>query len=408
MQTVLPLTNPIMTYPWGSYDAIADLLGQAVPSKEPQAELWMGGHPKAPSVVRLAGKSQRLDELIRNSPQEILGQSVAAAYRNQLPFLFKVLSARQPLSIQAHPGSEHAQAGYERENRLQIPLDAAERNYKDPNPKPECICALDEFWALCGFRPPDEIARLLEKVSPHAFADEVKSLRDQDEAGALEGFFTRLLALAKAQRADLAAQALAGLKNLSGTAEQEAIQDWIRRIADAFPDDIGILAPAFLNLIRLEPGQALFLPAGSLHAYLKGTGIELMASSDNVLRGALTPKHVDSEELVKVLHFAAWRPEVIVPVQLAEGEHHYPCPAKEFRLSVLAVSAQNGFQGKAQRSVEIMLCTRGEVQVIPDHDPAAGVALRKGSSILIPAAAPAYRILGDGVLYRADVPDSDV
>ena len=404
MEHYFPLINTVMTYPWGSYDAIADLLGQSCPSQEPQAELWMGAHPKAPSVVETTDGGKRLDELIRQFPLEILGPKVAAAFQNQLPFLFKVLSARQPLSIQAHPQAAQARAGFENENKLGIPFDAAERNYKDPNPKPECICALSEFWALCGFRPVDEISKLLQQIAPRELADELRLLNHQDGIRALQSFFPKLLLLKKNRRSALIAEVLAGTEKLCGSAEEEAIGFWIQRISADFPEDIGILAPALLNLIRLVPGTALFLPAGSLHAYLSGTGMELMGSSDNVLRGGLTTKHVDVEELVQTLSFGAWRPEAISPIQLDEAESYFPCPVREFRLSVLNVRPDHPFRCPADRSVEILICTRGEVHIMPADGPGEPMVIHKGKSILVPASAPVYQITGNGELYRADVP----
>lgn len=404
MENYFPLINTVMKYPWGSYDAIADLLGQKCPSPEPQAELWLGAHPKAPSVVETAGRSQRLDKLIQQFPREILGPTVADGFDNQMPFLLKVLSARQPLSIQAHPDADQARAGFENENSLGIPLDASERNYRDPNPKPECICALGEFWALCGFRPTVEIAGFLEKVAPVSLAEDIKLLNHQTGARALPSFFSKLLLLERPQRAALIAEALAAVDTLAGSSEMKSIGLWVRRIAADFPEDIGILAPAMLNLIRLEPGEALFLPAGSLHAYLSGTGIELMGSSDNVLRGGLTTKHVDADKLIQTLSFDAWQPEVLAPVQLDVVESYYPCPVREFRLSVLKVGPGHPFRSQAARSVEILLCTEGEIQILPAAGSADSIMIRRGKSILVPAAAPAYRITGSGVLYRASVP----
>jgi len=403
MKTFLRLINTTMAYPWGSYDAIAELLGQTGPHLKPQAELWMGAHPKAPSAVLFEGRRRRLDELIRDLPREILGEAEAGRYRHQMPFLFKVLSARQPLSIQAHPDAGLASAGFDRENDLGIPLDAPERNYRDANHKPECVCALSEFWALCGFRPLSEIFELIKILCPVSLAADLNPLKQQS-AGALRALFPKLLKLDKSRRSELIAEALANLKKLRGSADREAAAYWIDRIAADFPQDIGILAPALLNLIRLEPQQALFLPAGCLHAYLGGTALELMASSDNVLRGGLTKKHVDVDQLLLALAFDARRPEIIRPVPLGPAESYYPCPAREFRLSVLMVDPDRPYQSQPSRSVEILLCIQGEVRIESTHDPGNGIDICKGTSILVPAAAPAYRVVGHGVLYRADVP----
>jgi mannose-6-phosphate isomerase len=404
MQRYFYLTNPVMDYDWGSYEAIQALLGEAYPAKRPKAELWMGAHPKAPSLVAIDGGQRPLDELVRESPADILGPAVADRYSNQFPFLFKVLAARRPLSIQTHPDTKQAKAGFERENELGIPLSANRRNYRDANHKPECICALSEFWALCGLRPPNEIAAGLQKVCPNSFPDVVARLNHSPSHEAMPWFLAKLLRLDTAQRGQAIEEAL---QTTAGGAEDPAkdpVAYWIHSLSEHFPGDIGILAPAFLNLIRLQREQALFLPAGRLHAYLRGTGIEIMASSDNVLRGGLTSKHVDVDELMKTVRLSPWRPELIHQVQLGDVESHYPCPATEFSLSVLHIRPEDRYSSPEVRNVEIILCTEGAVTLESLTSAGEMVELAGGTSVLVPASAPAYLIKGNGVLYRAGVP----
>ena len=400
MNDYLPLINPVMKYEWGAYGAIQELLGEKHPGQEPMAELWMGAHPKAPSMVEVDGHRISLNRLIQEHPQEILGASTAASFSNQLPFLFKVLAARQPLSVQAHPNADQAKAGFERENDMDIPLSAPNRNYRDANHKPECICALSEFWAMCGFRPPEEIADLFEKICPNSTADIVRQLR-QPAGGRLKSFLSRLLQSNTADRQRLVDESLA---NTAANLEKNPVAYWIHCIAADFPDDIGILAPVFLNLIRLSPKDGLFLPSGSLHAYLRGTGIEIMANSDNVLRGGLTSKHVDVDELLRTLDFTSRQPEVIRESPLGMVESDYSCPAGEFKLSVLNIEPDSDFRSGEQRNVEILLCTEGAVQLVSLKDSGKSIEFTKGRSALVPASAPSYKLAGKGVLYRAGVP----
>jgi mannose-6-phosphate isomerase len=364
----------------------------------------MGAHPKAPSLVTIDGGQRPLDELVRESPADILGPAVADRYSNQFPFLFKVLAARRPLSIQAHPDANQAKAGFKRENELGIPLSADRRNYRDANHKPECICALSEFWALCGLRPPDQIAVGLQRVCPDSFADEVTRLKHSPPREAMPWFLTKLLRRDRARRRQAIDEAL---ETTAGKAEDPAkdpVAYWIHSLSEHFPGDIGILAPAFLNLIRLQREQALFLPAGCLHAYLRGTGIEIMASSDNVLRGGLTSKHVDVDELLKTVRLTPWRPELIRQIRLGDAESHYPCPATEFSLSVLHIRPDVRYRSPEVRNVEIILCTEGAVTLEALPDAGETIELARGTSVLVPASAPAYLIKGNGVLYRAGVP----
>ncbi|MDI6688564.1 MAG: mannose-6-phosphate isomerase, class I, partial [Desulfobacterales bacterium] len=195
MKTISILKNTVQEYAWGSYTAIAELLGEKSPSDMPQAEFWMGAHPKAPSMVKCVGKWVSLLKLIENNPEDILGREAAQKFNNTLPYLFKVLAAAKPLSIQAHPNKIQAVKGFEKENRLGIPIDASGRNYKDDNHKPECICALTHFWALNGFRRVSEILSLMERICPQYLAEELDKLRNQPDKQGLKIFFTALLTM---------------------------------------------------------------------------------------------------------------------------------------------------------------------------------------------------------------------
>lgn len=400
MRKIGLLKNTIQEYAWGSRTAIPELLGQPVPAEKPQAELWMGAHPKAPSQVLSDGIWRSLPEVIQESPAETLGQEVAARFSNKLPFLFKVLAAARPLSIQAHPNKEQAEQGFARENELGVPLDAPQRNYRDDNHKPEIICALTPFCALNGFRKLEEALRLLEKIRVPGLAEIVSFLRSHPNRDGLKKFFNHLMTTDRGKQRKIVEQAVNSAEQQTN---EEPVWTWMIKLNEEYPGDMGVLSPLFLNLVRLKPQQAMYLPAGELHGYLEGVGIELMANSDNVLRGGLTPKHIDVQELLTVLNFTDGDLNILGPENLAFGEATYSTEAEEFVLSVMRLNKGAPFSSPRNRSVEIMICTEGEVSVT---DLSAGdiTRLTRGISIIVPAAVEQYRIEGEATLYKATVP----
>jgi len=400
MRKIGLLKNSIQEYAWGSRTAILELLGQSVPADKPQAELWMGAHPKAPSQVLADGLWRSLPEVIQESPEETLGQEVAARFSNKLPFLFKVLAAAKPLSIQAHPNKEQAGQGFARENELGIPLDAPRRNYRDDNHKPEIICALTPFWALNGFRKIEETLSLLEEARIPGLAEIVSFLRSHPNRDGLKKFFNHLMTTDSGKQRKIVEQAVNSAEKRT---HEEPVWTWMIKLNEEYPGDMGVLSPIFLNLVRLEPQQAMYLPAGELHGYLEGVGIELMANSDNVLRGGLTPKHIDVQELLAVLNFTDGDLNILSPENRTPGEAIYSTEAEEFVLSVIRIKKTAPFSSPGDRSVEMMMCTEGEVSVT---DLSAGdiTRLTRGISIIVPAAVEQYSIEGDGILYKAAVP----
>ena len=400
MSGICLLKNTIQEYAWGSCTAIPELLGNDSPASTPQAELWMGAHPKAPSKVRCNGKWQSLLELIDKNPQGILGEKVAQKFKNRLPYLFKVLAAGKPLSIQAHPSLGQAKEGFERENRLGIPLDASNRNYKDDNHKPECICALSAFWALNGFRKIPDMISLMDKICPSGLKKDLNLFRQKADSDGLKHFFQTVMTMDRKSQKRVVDDAVKNAQPVKG--DNKAYQ-WMINLYKEYPSDIGVLSPIILNLICLEPGQALFLPAGTLHAYLDGVGIELMANSDNVLRGGLTPKHVDVKELLNVLNFEERDVNILKMEKINPCEHRYESHAQEFSLSVIAVKTDAGYFSLDKRCVEILLCTDGNA-VVTDLAGNNSVAISKGMSILIPAVLEKYSIKGNAVFYKAAVP----
>jgi mannose-6-phosphate isomerase len=401
MKKIGLLKNSVQNYAWGSPTAIPELLGEPNPALEPRAELWMGAHPKAPSQVRCDGKWVSLIDLIEKHPHAILGKKVAQAYHNKLPYLFKVLAAAKPLSIQAHPSLDQAKAGFARETRQGIALDASNRNYKDDNHKPECICALSSLWAMCGLRSTAGILDLMGKHCPMSLAAELDQLKRQPDSGGLKRFFNDLMTMDSGRQKRVVAEAVKSVRHYSA---KNPVVHWLTRLSAEYPSDIGILSPLLLNLIQLKPGQALYLPAGELHAYLEGVGMELMANSDNVLRGGLTPKHIDVAELIKVLNFEPRSVTVLAAIDQGKNERVYPTPADEFVLSMISVFPDSSYHSPPSRSVEIMLCTEGRAH-LTDHDTRQAIPIKKGDSVIVPATVKGYSLVGNAVVFKAAVPE---
>ena len=314
------LDNPVRPYAWGSRTVIAELRGAPTPSPHPEAEMWLGAHPGDSShLVGADGARTSLLDALRADPETLLGSDRAAKWSGSLPYLLKVLAADEPLSLQAHPSSAQAAEGFARENAAHIPIDAPTRNYRDASHKPELICALTEFHALVGFREIPQTLALLHALDVAELAPHVALLEAQPDAAGLRALFTTWITLPQSvlDRAVPALQtACVRLAQEAGEFGREARM--ALELSERYPGDAGVLAALLLNLAVLAPGEALYLPAGNLHAYLSGAGVELMANSDNVLRGGLTSKHVDVAELLRVLDFtprtprsscsAAWTP----------------------------------------------------------------------------------------------------
>lgn len=400
MNQILLMQNQIQPYAWGSHTAIAELMGEQGPTEQPQAELWMGAHPKSPSQVWLQETWQPLDRVIARHPLGMLGDKVAAGFGRQLPFLFKVLAAGQPLSIQAHPDKSQARHGFKRENRTGIPLNAYNRNYKDDQHKPECICALTPFWGMCGFRTTEVAYNLIEPVWPLQESNWSEPLDKIRRATSLQGFFTFLMNLDDNARMALIDHVVRRVTRKKG---QDIAYDWVLRLNERYPHDIGVLSPLMLNMIQLQPGQALFLPARQLHAYLEGLGIELMANSDNVLRGGLTPKHVDVPELLAILDFEPFDVQILLPQGADSSEKKYPGRAQEFALSVLDASDTAAMQCINKiPGPEILFCIHGEaVFSWPQMD--GEMVVRRGQSVFVPSGVKEYTLKGSAKFYKASV-----
>ena len=355
------ITNIPRDYAWGSDGAISGLLGTDA-SGAPEAELWLGAHPGSPS--RVVGSSETLLDVVDG----------------RLPFLLKVLAAGSPLSLQAHPTMAQAQEGFARENALGIALDAPNRNYKDAFHKPELIFALsDEFDALCGFRSADAIRSMLESTLG-GIASPMLERIDGDESlrSVFEWLITRGVGVDALVHAVSAA---------AGASSPELAT--VALLAEHYPGDPGIVISLMLNRVTLKAGEALYLPAGNIHAYLSGLGIELMASSDNVLRGGLTPKHIDVSELLSVLDFRPLPVPYLMPESPSAGVRVFRPSGADFALLVIEADTTQALTGPA-----IALCLDGDFTLT------GGVRLSRGSAVYI-ADEPRLDIEGSGRLVLA-------
>ena len=329
MDLLEPVTQP---YAWGSHTAIAELQGRPAPTAKPEAELWMGAHPSAPSGVERAGTRTTLDAVIAADPAGELGPRCAARFGGRLPFLLKVLAAEQALSIQVHPSREQAEAGYLAENERGLAPGDKSRNYVDDWPKPEILCALTPFEVLAGMRTTADAAALLRALGVSELAPLATALASTPDQAALSAALATILTWPAAGRGALVGDVVAACERIAARGgEYAAACAATARLAGEHPGDLGIVASLLLRHAVLRPGEAVFLPAGGLHAYLHGTGVELLANSDNVVRAGLTAKHVDVPELLKLTDPAVDVP-VIEPRPLGGGVSVYDSPAPEFRL----------------------------------------------------------------------------
>ena len=297
-----PLTNPIRRYAWGSRTAIASLQRRPAPTPEPEAELWMGAHPTAPSLLSDEDGSVPLTEAIDGDPSAALGEAVVDQFGGRLPYLLKILAAAQPLSLQAHPDSEQARVGFAAEEAAGLARDAPVRNYADRYHKPELLVAIEEFDALCGFRDPDATAALLGSVGVPALKPVIAALEAGPVAMRLRSAVEILMRWPSGDRAGLVAAVAEAGRSLSSRGESYALAANLGR---RYPGDVGVVVALLLNQVRLRPDEAVFMPAGNLHSYLAGVGVEVMAASDNVIRGGLTTKHVDVAVFNTIKQFKA-------------------------------------------------------------------------------------------------------
>lgn len=407
------LSNTPRDYPWGSRTAISDLLG-TVPSGGPEAELWLGAHPGSPARIldpHTTGGAANVREWITADPETALGADT------QLPFLLKVLAADGPLSLQAHPTLERAIEGFARENAAGIPLDAPNRNYRDPLHKPEVIFALSErFEALCGFRPVAEIRAIVGVLQAWDAASATPAhptlfapVTEQFEAGATENVLRSLVewllsggeevtALVNHVVALVGARDAAAIQAEAAAAPFAASFETVRDLAASYPGDPGIVTSLLLNRVSLKAGEALYLPAGNIHAYLKGLGIELMAASDNVLRGGLTPKYIDVPELLSVLTFESLPVPYIWPSYPSKGVAEFRPDVSDFVLLRVETDVNELARSYRAAGAAIALCVSGSLEL---HGEASGSTINRGEALFITPDEGAITLTGEGVVFIA-------
>jgi len=393
--TMWRLHNTIQRYAWGSHEAIAQLQGRPTPTDEPEAELWMGAHARAPS--RLGDADERsLLEAIDAEPEAMLGAQGVERFGPRLPFLLKVLAAAQPLSLQAHPDDQRAREGFAREDAAGIDRGARHRNYRDPYAKPELVCAMGPFVALCGFRAVEDTQALIETLGVPALRERAEPLWRESAGDGVAALVRDLLTMPEPRPlVDAVVKAAA-----SGTDERWALErSWTVRLGDRYPGDPGIVVALLLNLIELSKGEALFLSAGQLHCYLEGTAVEIMGGSDNVLRGGLTPKHVDVPELLDTLDRSTGPVPVVRPRDVSEHEAVWDTPSPAFMLSRVTMGARASVE-LVGRGPEVLLCTDGEMRVQGgEHE----LSIGSGDSVFVPGSRSSY-VLGSGkggTVFRA-------
>ncbi|MCS6902413.1 MAG: mannose-6-phosphate isomerase, class I, partial [Myxococcales bacterium] len=399
--TPLRLVPSVQHYAWGDPAFLPDLLGVNSDGK-PWAEAWYGAHPSAPSTVFQGEQVRPLDVLLTEAPG-LLGERVLRRF-GRLPFLLKILAAHKPLSIQVHPSEAQAAEGFSREQEQRIPLNAPQRSYRDPYAKPELLVALTNFRALCGFRPPEQIAAALRGLP------ELQELlppflpNDTGLRRLLEAYF----ALPSPPLTRAWEQVLVRLSGRPLDQDDPAFWAMVahRELAEDKPPDRGLLFVFLLELIHLTPGQGIFLPARVPHAYLQGCGIELMGNSDNVLRAGLTPKHIDPQELLRVARFDACVPIPLAPFwDEAQQEGTFPTPSDEFELSQIRIVPGLKIE-RSSWGPEILLSLPNDTETQVQLVYANGVLkLLRGQAAFVPAGV-SYRVeaSGEASVFRAVVP----
>ncbi|MGI9163580.1 MAG: mannose-6-phosphate isomerase, class I [Mycobacterium sp.] len=401
------MQGAMRTYAWGSRTAIAEFTGRSAPTAHPEAELWLGAHPGDSALLGTAGAQISLRDVIAADPQAELGPAVCERFGERLPFLVKVLAAGEPLSLQAHPSAQQAVEGFEREERIGVPINSPVRNYRDRSHKPELLVAITEFEALAGFRPAARSVALMRALAVPQLEPYIALLADQSDASGLRALFTTWIT---APQPDIDAVIPAVLEGAvsyirSGAKEFASEVMTVLELGERYPGDAGVLAALLINRISLKPGEGIFLAAGNLHSYLRGMGMEVMANSDNVLRGGQTPKHVDVPELLRVLNFTPVA-DSRAPIRREGIEVVYETPAPEFAASVIALDGGDlGHVVDAPaRHVgpQVLVCIEGSVIV---RASSGEVQLARGAAAWVAADDGPIRLQADGParVFRATV-----
>lgn len=395
------LKGKVQHYSWGGYTFIPQLLNIQNPPHQPFAEYWMGAHPSNSSAVLVNGQERLLSELIRDYPNEYIGEKVQQRF-GELPYLFKILDVRELLSIQVHPSKSEAEKGFDAEEAAGILITDKARNYKDRNHKPEVMVALSEFWLLHGFKVKEDLLQTLQSVP------EFNALLPFFENGGYKGLYQYVMELPQSQ-VDVLLQPLVKRELENNTSQDKTHPGfWVRRVYEYQADknlvniDRGIFSIYFFNIVKILPGQAIFQSAGIPHAYMEGQNVELMANSDNVLRGGLTPKHIDVPELLKHTRFEGVVPNVMDGNTLANKEKDYPCPVSDFGITKIEVTSSESIDN-ISFSAEIIIVTQGEISV---NGNSTALTLSHGeAAYILPATRYSIHTQTKGTAYKAFVPE---
>lgn len=390
-----PIEGTLQHYAWGGYNFLPNLLGRGNPRHEPTAELWLGTHPKGPT--RLSDHDRTLDDFIAANPVTLLGNSTATAFGHRLPFLFKLLDVREMLSIQVHPTKEAAAAGFAREEANGPPRDAPNRNYRDDNHKPELGVALSDFYLLHGFRSATAILRTLNDLP--GWTEFIPELM----ANGPRAIYRRVMTAGQAQINEWLAPVVDYLEDEQPT-DPDHPDYWAARAVERYSQngnhDRGMFSIYWFNLVHLRPGEGIFQAAGVPHAYLRGSCVEIMANSDNVIRGGLTPKHIDVPELLRHVRTEAVTPKILYPQVLADDWDEYPVPVNDFSLGVAEKKAGEDLRLSDKTGPSVLFLLSGHVK-----DIASGTELHhRQRAVFVPAGLDlTFMVLEDAVVYRAGV-----
>lgn len=386
-------------YAWGSTSAIPALLGRA-DDGAPWAEAWYGSHPAGPARVAEGGV---LSELIDAEPERLLGEDIIWRFGRRLPFLLKLIAPEQPLSLQVHPSQAQAAEGYALEDEAGIALDHPCRNYKDTNHKPEMVLALTRFQAVAGFRAPRRAVEVLAGLDSPLARRMRRTLRLNPTRYGIRQIFSDVVSAAtrpSPQEIDALVTEIAA-RFEAGTSPSLRVDSNVVKMADTFPGDPGIAAALLLNPVTLQPGEALFVPAGSVHAYISGLGVEVMASSDNVLRAGLSAKHIDVPEMLACVDYVAAPPVRPAPEYLSRATRAYYAPVDDFELMVTTVVAADGRLPVPGRGPRILLAVEGAMTLVTQVDTQT---LAQGEAVFVGADERSLSVEGEGTLVQADVP----
>ena len=386
-------------YAWGSTSAIPALLGVA-DDGAPWAEAWYGSHPAGPAQVAEGGS---LSDLIDAEPERLLGEDIIWRFGHRLPFLLKLIAPEQPLSLQVHPSQAQAAEGYALEEEAGIALDHPSRNYKDTNHKPEMVLALTRFQAVAGFRAPRRAVEVLAGLDSPLARRMRRTLRLNPTRYGIRQVFSDVVSAAtrpSPQEIDALVTEIAA-RFEAGTSPSLRVDSNVVKMAGTFPGDPGIAAALLLNPVTLQSGEALFVPAGSVHAYISGLGVEVMASSDNVLRAGLTAKHIDVPEMLACVDYVAAPPVRPAPEYLSRATRAYYAPVDDFELMVTTVVAADGRLPVPGRGPRILLAVEGAMTLVTQAD---SQTLAQGEAVFVGADERSLSVEGEGTLVQADVP----